>query len=149
MLLMSGLLYATHWFLYSAVASSFSDNFKLALNYVRDVLFVLLPVTSWVAESWLGQYRAIAVGLVLSLITILTLQAAFVMLQFDCTPIPAFVLIVVGLVIGTFGFGSFYTIMLPFALDEMIGASAEVLSAAVQWYCWGFDIGPLLVHTSK
>ena len=43
MLLMSGLLYATHWFLYSAVASSFSDNFKLALNYVRDVLFVLLP----------------------------------------------------------------------------------------------------------
>ena len=146
MLLMSGLLYATHWFLYSAIAFSFSDNFKLALNYVHVALFVLLPVTGWVAESWLGRYRAIAVGLVLSLITILTLQAAFVMLQFDWTPIPAFVLIVVGLVIGTFGIGSFYTIMLPFALDQMIGASAEELSATVQWYCWGFDIGPLLVH---
>ena len=141
---MSGLLYATHWFLYSAVAFSFSDNIKLALDYVHVALFVLLPVTGWVAESWLGRYRAIAVGLVLSLITILTLQAAFVMLQFDWTPIPAFVLTVVGLVIGTFGIGSFYTIMLPFALDQMIGASAEELSAAVQWYCWGFDVGPLL-----
>ena len=144
MLLMSGLLYATHWFLYSAVAFSFSDNIKLALDYVHVALFVLLPVTGWVAESWLGRYRAIAVGLVLSLVTILTLQAAFVMLQFDWTPIPAFVLTVVGLVFGAFGIGSFYTIMLPFALDQMIGASAEELSAAVQWYCWGFDVGPLL-----
>ena len=133
-----------HTFLYSAVAFSFSDNIKLALDYVHVALFVLLPVTGWVAESWLGRYRAIAVGLVLSLVTILTLQAAFVMLQFDWTPIPAFVLTVVGLVFGTFGIGSFYTIMLPFALDQMIGASAEELSAAVQWYCWGFDVGPLL-----
>ena len=126
--------------------SVFTDNFKLALNYVHVALFVMLPVTGWVAESWLGRYRAIAVGLVLSLIIILTAQAAFVMLQFDWTPIPAFVLIVVDLVIGTFGIGSFYTIMLPFALDQMIGAPAEELSAAVQWYCWGFGIGPLLVH---
>ena len=79
----------------------------------------------------------------MSLATTLTLQAAFVMLQFDWTPIPAFVLIVVGLVIGTLGFGSFFTIMLPFALDQMIGASAEELSAAVQWYCWGITIGNL------
>ena len=96
MLLMSGLLYATHWFLYSAVYLGLHDNLKLALDYVHVALFVLLPVTGWVAESWLGRYRAIAVGLVLSLITILTLQAAFVMLQLDWTPIPAFVLIVCG-----------------------------------------------------
>ena len=146
MLLMTGLLYATHWFLYSAIAFSFSDNLKLSLDYVHVALFVLLPVTGWVAESWLGRYRAIAVGLVLSMATILAAQATFIMLQFDWTPIPAFVLIVMGLVIGTFGFGSFYTIMLPFALDQMIGASAEELSAAVQWYCWGLNIAVLLVH---
>ena len=140
---MSGLLYAAHWFIYSAIAFSFSDNLKLALNYVHVALFVLLPVTGWVAESWLGRYRAIAVGLVLSLVTILTLQAAFVMLQFDWTPIPAFVLTVVCLVIGTLGIGSFYTIMLPFALDQMIGASAEELSATVQWYLWGIIVGNL------
>ena len=47
--------------------------------------------------------------MVLTLATTLTLQAAFVMLQFDWTAIPAFGLVVVGLVIGTFGIENFYT----------------------------------------
>ena len=141
-LLMSGLLYAVHWLLYSVIA--FTLPHWLALEYVHVVLFVLLPLLGWVAESWLGRYRAIVVGLVLSSVTILTVQAAFVMLQFDMTHIPVFVLLVIGLLIGTFGIGSFYTTMLPFALDQMIGASAEEISATVQWYCWGFDIALLL-----
>ena len=109
MLLMSSLLYVTHWLLYSATFLRLPDNLKLAFNYVRVALFILLhvPVTGWVAESWLGRYRAIAVGLVLSSVTIQILQAAFVMLQFDWTLIPAFVVIVAGSVIGTLGFGSF------------------------------------------
>ena len=108
MLLMSGLLYITQWFVYSGITLSLPDNLKFILECIHVALWVLLPVTGWVAESWLGRYRAIAVGLVLSIITILILQIAFVMLQFDWTPIPAFVLIVVGLLIGTFGIGSFY-----------------------------------------
>ena len=68
------------------------------------------------------------------------------MLQFDWTPIPALVLIILGLLISVFGIGSFYTITLPFALDQMIGASAELLSAAVQWYCWVFFLGLLIKH---
>ena len=86
----------------------------------------------------LGRYRAIAVGLVLSSVTILTVQAAFIMLQFDWTPIPAFVLIVVGL--GnrhSWHLGASILLCYRSSLDQMIGASAEELSAAVQWYCWG------------
>ena len=143
MLLMGGLLNAAYWLIYSAIALSIPDNLKFVLNYVLVTLWVLLPVTGWVAESWLGRYRAIAVGLVLSSVILLTLQAAFVMLQFDWTPIPAFVFIVVGLLISTLGSGSVYTIMLPFALDQMIGASAEELSAVVQWYLWGITAGNL------
>ena len=42
--------------------------------------------------------------------------------------IPGFV------IIGVIGMRSLYTNMLQFTLDQMIGASAEELSAAVQWY---------------
>ena len=145
-LLMSGLLYAVHRFLYSAISLSIPHNLKLALEYIQISLFLLLPVTGWLAESWFGRYRAIFVGLVLSLVIILGGQAAFVMLKFDWTPVPAFTLTVSGSVIAILGMGSFYTIMLPFALDQMIGASAEELSAAVQWYCWGFHIALLIKH---
>ena len=110
MLLMSGLLFATNKFLYSAISLSLPDNLKLAFECVSFALWVLLPVTGWLAESWLGRYRAIVVGMVLSLVIILGGQAAFLVLQFDWTPIPAFVLIVVGFLIGTFGFGIFYTL---------------------------------------
>ena len=146
MLLMSGLLYAVHRFVYSAISHILPHNLKLALEYVEMALFVFLPVTGWLAESWLGRYRAIVVGLLLSLVTIPILQAAFVMLQFDWKTIPALVLIDLGLLISIFGIGSFYTITLPFSLDQMIGASAEQLSAAVQWYCWVFFLGLLIKH---
>ena len=146
MLLMSGLLYAVHRFVYSAISHILPHNLKFALEYVEMALFVFLPVTGWLAESWLGRYRAIVVGLVLSSVTILALQAVFVMLHFDWTPISALVLIVLGLLISTFGIGSFYTITLPFALDQMIGASAEQLSSVVQWYCWVFFLGLLIKH---
>ena len=144
MLVMSGLLYAVHWFLYAAITLIVPDEFKRPSDYAHVVSWVLLPVTGWIAESWLGRYRAIVVGLVLSLVFILTTQAGFVMLQSEWTTIAAIILLFTGLLIGTFGIGSFYTIMLPFAFDQMIGASAEQLSAAVQWYYWGFGIGDLL-----
>ena len=144
MLLMSGLLYAINWFVIPAIVDSFPDNLKIALKYFYVALWVLLPVTGWVAESWLGRYRAIVVGLVLTFMAILTLQVAFVLLQFQWTPVPAYVLVVVGISTGIIGVGSFYTIMLPFALDQMIGASAEQLSAVVQWFCWVYNTGVLL-----
>ena len=53
---MNGLLNAAYWYL--AIALSVPDNLKFILKYVLVTLWVLLPVTGWVAESWLGRYRA-------------------------------------------------------------------------------------------
>ena len=144
MLLMSGLLYAVQQLQFAAIFVSLPDNLKIAVKDILIALYVLLPVTGWVAESWLGRYRAIVVGLIMFLVSILTLQAAFVMLQFDWTLIPVLTLLVISMLIGIFGFGSFFTIMLPFALDQMIGASAEQLGAAVHWFFWAFNTGVLL-----
>ena len=114
------------------------------LDCIYYAFFVLLPLTGWAAESWLGRYRAILVGLILSAVTLVLVQLVFVFFQLDWTPVPALVLSIIVLVIGALGFGSLYTNMLPFTLDQMIGASAEELSAVVQWYYWGFIIGKLI-----
>ena len=114
-------------------------NSQLAV-YVHYSLWLLLPVAGWIAESWMGRYRAVVAGLVICTITVILAQFTFVMLEFDWTPFPSFILLIITLIIGIFGFGCFYTIMLPFTLDQMIGASAEELSAAVQWYDWGYSM---------
>ena len=146
-LVMSGLLYVGHWFVYDVIELSFSGLFKTVLEGLHSGLLMLLPVIGWVAESWLGRYRAVIIGLVMSAIPLLLILLAFITLQSDWSPFPAFVLVILALLFGTFGIGSWYTNMLPFTLDQMIGASAEELSAVAQWYCWGFNIGPLIKNT--
>ena len=143
-LALSALLYAVHWFVYYSIKISLPDHLSFWLDCVHYTLWMLLPVTGWVAESWLGRYRAIFVGLLLSTVTVLILQVVFVLLNIDMDQIPAFVLAIGSLVFGIFGIGGIYTIMLPFTLDQMIGASAEELSAAVHWYFWGFIISLLI-----
>ena len=55
-LVMSGLLYAGHWFVFCAIELSHKDTHKTILDSTYYAFFVLLPVTGWVAESWLGRY---------------------------------------------------------------------------------------------
>ena len=73
---------------------------------------------------------------------------AFIMLQFSWTPIPALAISCIALLVGAVGLGILYTILLHFTLDQMIyiGASADELSAAVQWYYWQFVLGLLVIH---
>ena len=144
----STMLYAVHEFVYNSIRLSLPDYLRVGFDCAHYALWVLLPVTGWVAESWLGRYRAIVAGLIICTITLFLLQAVFIILNLDWNPIPAFVLAIASLAFGTCGVGGFYTSMLPFTLDQMIGASAEELSAAIQWYLWGFFGGMFAVKMS-
>ena len=143
MLVWSTLLYASQEFAYKSLALTLPSELLFAFHCAYFVLWLLLPVTGWVADAWLGRYRSITIGLLLSLITVLASQTSFIMLQINWTPIPAFVLLCITMLLASVSFGTFYTSLLPFTLDQMIGASAEELSAVVHWYCWGFFVGLL------
>ena len=108
--------------MFPAIEFSLAGSLRIIAVCAIIVLFVLLPVTGWVAESWLGRYPAILVGMLMSTVAALFFQVVFVLLQHDWTSVPALVLSVVGSVIGVLDVGSLYTNMLPFTLDQMIGA---------------------------
>ena len=65
-LVMSGLLYVVHWFVYYATELCFTGTLRIKLDFTNNALWMWLPVTGWVAESLLGRYRAIVVGLITS-----------------------------------------------------------------------------------
>ena len=141
-LVMSCLLFGAHWFVYCSIELRVNDTHSKILDYTYYALWVLLPVIGWVTESWLGRYRSIVIGLIMSMISLILMQVAFMVLQF--LELVSMLILSAALIIGTIGGGSLYTVMLPFILDQMIGASAEELSAVVQWYWWGYNFGILI-----
>ena len=145
LLVMSGLLYSATTCMIVAVKILFAQDPGFAFDFIVYAGSLLLPVTGWVAETWIGRYRAIIVGMIMSMVTIPLLQVSFVLLQFNMTPIPAFVLAAIAMVLYGISSGSVYTNMLPFTLDQMIGASADQLSAVVQWYCWVWSSTALML----
>ena len=150
------LLLLLAWNMLIGFSSIFTINvsFKLLhtsvfseLRIYFSVLFVLLPVVlpvvGWVGDSLLGRYRAIVIGFFLLTVAFLTFLSAFVMLQFNWTQIPTIIMLCVSQLMALFGLGSIYTNMLPFMIDQMIGATADDIGAAVQWNFWTFAIGSL------
>ena len=149
LLVWSALLNATQCFVSDSIILALPDDLQFQFLCALYAVYLLLPVTGWVAESWMGRYRAIIVGFVISVIVWLMLVSVFIMLQFSWTPIPPIVLLCTTLPIAAVGVGVFYTNLLPFTLDQMIGASAEELSAAIHWYYWGFNLGLLTLSLLK
>ena len=98
-------------------------------------LWVLLPVAGWVGDYLLGRYQAIIIGFLLLPVALVSFGGAIIMMQFDWTPIPAVIMLCVSQLISVIGTGNLQINILPFIIDQMIGASADDISAAVQWNC--------------
>ena len=116
------------------------DKFQYILM-LWSGLWVLLPVAGWIGDSFLGRYWAINAGVFLTMLSFLILLCATVMLQFNWTPIPAITLLCIYVFVTMCSTGSFITNMLPFTIDQMIGDSADDISAVVQWFYWSISIG--------
>ena len=118
------------------------------LSYITTVLWALMPVAGWVGDSLLGRYRAIIIGFFLLSISFLVILSVCIILQFNWASIPAFLLLFVSQTMAVVGSGNVATNMLPFIIDQMIGASADDITAAVQWCFWTFSAGLLTRNLS-
>ena len=107
------------------------------------MVIMLMPVVGWLGDTWIGRYRIIISGSLLSTVALWIILIAFIVLQFNWTPIPALVVLCIAMPVCIVGTGSMMISALPFAIDQMIGASSEAISSAVQWGWWGYSVATL------
>ena len=116
------------------------NEVQFGLKIVYGFLMLLMPVVGWLGDTWIGRYRVIISGSLLSIVALWIVLIAFVVLQFNWTPIPALVVLCIVMPVSIIGTGSILITMPPFIIDQMIGASGEDISAAVQWIWWGWSV---------
>ena len=116
------------------------NEVQFGLKIVCGCLSLLMPVAGWLGDTWIGRYRVIISGSLLSIVALWIVLIASIVLQFNWTPIPALVVLCIAMPVSIIGTGSIMITMLPFKIDQMIGASGEDICAAVQWIWWGWSV---------
>ena len=98
---------------------------------------VVMLVAGLLGDTRIGRYQIITASFQISILAVLVILSFLVMLQFNSTLVPGIVLMFIALPLCMVGMGSGLVCVLPFIIDQMIGASAEDIGAAVQWTYWG------------
>ena len=139
------LSYTVFFFTFAAIQllPSIPNDVQFELLIASGSLLLLMPVAGWLGDTWIGRYRVIISGSLLSILALWIVLITFVMLQFNWTPIPALVVLCIAMPVSVIGTGSIVTTMPPFIIDQMIGASGDTISAAVQWTWWSYSVAHL------
>ena len=103
-----------------------------ALDYVSVSFIITTPLFGWIADAWIGRYKVILYSIVTQAIWCVILNVSLVIpypqisikLQYFC------------FILNTVIYAAFQASLLPFVIDQMIGGSADELSAAVNWWFW-------------
>ena len=120
------------------------NEVQFGLKIVCGCLSLLMPVAGWLGDTWIGRYRVIISGSLLSIVALWIVLIAFIVLQLNWTPIPALVVLCIAMPVSIIGTGSIMITMLPFMIDQMIGASDVAICAAVQWIWWGWSVAGVI-----
>ena len=108
--------------------------FSVILSNLVAVLMLLFPLAGYIADTWLGRYRVITISLVVRLVGSVTAGAGYIAYAFQDFEGWGRVFIYLGMGMTAVGSAGYNANIIPFIIDQMVGASAEELSSAIQWY---------------
>ena len=111
--------------------------------YLALILRIFFPLFGWIADAWIGRYRAILYGLYSLIIGCVFFTGAVVTDEFN--PLVSQIFFYVCGVFNALGIAAIYANILPFITDQMIGASGDELSAAVHWWFWSLQFPFILL----
>ena len=108
--------------------------------YLELVLQILTPLFGWIADAWIGRYKVILYSMLVSLLGSIILSVEIIISNYPSLNVIAIVLLYISDFVNSVGIMAFIANALPYITDQMIGASGDELSAAVDWSYWSMNI---------
>ena len=111
------------------------------------------PFAGWIADSWTGRYKFLIASLYISFIATIVSGCGSVLgycqrysyITDKNVIIVAEVFAYVGFIFRLVGHSGFAANAIPYLIDQMIGARADQLSAAIHWDYWGIHLGNIFI----
>ena len=102
-----------------------------------SIFKIFYPLFGWIADAWIGRYKAILYGLYSLIIGCVFLTGSVITYEFN--PLVSQIFLYVCNAFNSLGIAAIYANILPFITDQMIGASGDEFSAAVHWWYWSLQ----------
>ena len=102
------------------------------------MMWPVFPLIGMVADVWTGRYRIIVVSIYSCFIGWLLSAVSY----FTVTiPTVSATFLVIGIAFQIIGIAGSQSIIVPFIIDQAIGASADELSSMIHWFLLGYPSG--------
>ena len=122
---------------YFMVASYYHSQVKM-YNVIPDIVyclaFVFFPFFGLLADIKTGRYNTIIAGVYLSFVSWIICGVATILKTFMNIDILYFILLGVVYILEVIGYCCFRSNIIQFNFDQLIGASADKLSAVIYWH---------------
>ena len=136
------------WFLLIALISrseyftSFSTSFELCLD-IKYFALMFYPLGGLIADTCVGRYKMIVCSIIYSFVTwiIFVILCLFMWMQQDLEMSTLSHISIGFLFILYIGPAGFQSNVIPFNIDQLMGASGDELSATIYWHSlWTFIV---------
>ena len=107
---------------------------------VYTSLYFIAPLGGLVADIWIGRYKIIVAGIYMTLFMWI-LGASADALFFYVHPLIVATLLIFSMVMNFGSITLIQTNLIPFNIDQLVGASGEDLSTIIYWHAFGLSMG--------
>lgn len=114
---------------------------------------MIYPLSGFLADTYCGRYRAIAISFIILLVATLGLSISAIMsyvtdFQFSSakTAAPFSILVGISILLITAGLAGYQANIIQFGLDQLLEAPSKHLGLFIHWLMWTHTLGAFVIH---
>ena len=107
---------------------------NIVFNNGYCMLFFIFALVGLIADVWTGRYKMIVTGIFLCLFAWIISGVGFIITAYWPNNRLFYVIYVFGYLCGAIGYTGFRANIVQFNIDQLVGASADELSATIYWH---------------